>query len=823
MTMSIAVFSVFGLLTAIFATALYYRKENFAKPIICGVVLYFFCYIVFSMVLFVMDQFTLKRAVMGTMDMLIVITCPYYWLMWRKHGKLIRILHWDGQIKTILVPLLVSIIALPLILTKNELFGMGQDQGVYQVVAINLMHGLTDRQQDFAEYHLLSNTDQTAFAEAIRSKLVGYDIASSSYPETIYDRTVSPVSGIYHGIPTYSAMLALFGTLFGVSNMLHLETVFWICMIFLISFICHQMKWKRSTEVLACGICAISPVIMWVAKSSLTEMFLTVILLVFVMILTDAKRQHWLSLFPIAVFGCYHVSIYTMVPLFVVLYGALYLFQRKGQYAIMTMSTIVIYFISYFAMRHVQPFYTMNNYRFLFVGGITVYNITTVVIIACIVAFIVSGIYCLLLYRHAVGWDAQYFLQQTREKKWLRIIFAALLIVPVVYILLKGISQADSIGELRYLTLVGYAINTGFVLLPIACVMLLFQLKTLFDCSEKLILFVMFLYCILVYSAFLRFEVEYYYYYARYLAPFIPIAVLFAAMVLDKYHVSAKVSMLSACMFVLHPFTTFLASAKDDTRMEWSILEDLAEQITEDGCLIVEKDLMPQLFLPLRSMTGAAVYPESENAVTQIDALSVEYDKVYYLTTDTSILQYNDAYNCIYRNTAHHSEDDLMQHGTLFPLPTAFLEYEEPICLYQYTANQRIYEAVDNATTSFIGFGALEHDFCWSVSEEASVFCTLHPENYVLQIEMGCEVPLETLGLETMPVSVYINGVRAGELEITEKNNGGTLSLPISELLLNTSKNQIMLQCTLWSASAVTPNDTRRLGIPLKTLRFVEK
>ena len=68
------------------------------------------------------------------------------------------------------------------------------------------------------------------------------------------------------------------------------------------------------------------------------------------------------------------------------------------------------------------------------------------------------------------------------------------------------------------------------------------------------------------------------------------------------------------------------------------------------------------------------MYPELENAVEQVDNLSEEYDTVYYLTTDTAMLQYSDSYRCVYRNTVHHSEDDLNHNGKLFPMALGFLK-----------------------------------------------------------------------------------------------------------------------------------------------------
>lgn len=92
-----------------------------------------------------------------------------------------------------------------------------------------------------------------------------------------------------------------------------------------------------------------------------------------------------------------------------------------------------------------------------------------------------------------------------------------------------------------------------------------------------------------------------------------------------------------------------------------------------------------------------------------------------------------------------------------------------------------------------------------------------------MQFEMGCTIPLEQLGKKELTVSVYVNNALAGELVIDESNNGGTLSLPISSLLLlDDTQNQVMLRCGM-ECEHSNANDKRQLGFPLKSLRFIRK
>lgn len=78
------------------------------------------------MVLFTVDQFTLFRAVLGTAIFLTVLLVGACIVLRKRHGTLLRLLHWEESIRTVWIPLVVVILALPLVLTKNELFGMGR-------------------------------------------------------------------------------------------------------------------------------------------------------------------------------------------------------------------------------------------------------------------------------------------------------------------------------------------------------------------------------------------------------------------------------------------------------------------------------------------------------------------------------------------------------------------------------------------------------------------------------------------------------------------------------------------------------------------------
>ncbi|MBQ8824878.1 MAG: hypothetical protein IJZ64_06585 [Ruminococcus sp.] len=815
---------VAGILLSIFETVLLFPKQNIVFSSVIGVCLYFCIYVLGSVFLFISDIFTLNRAVAVTGILCSIGVALTAFFEHRKKGTIH--LTPDLSIKPVCIPIIISIICLPLIMNKNELFGMGQDQGVYQVVAINILNGLSQRQHDFAEYHLLTNSEaQATFTEFVHSNLVGYDISPNDYPDTVYDRNISPVSGIYHGIPTYPAMLALFAKLFGISNMINLQTVFWIGMIFIVHETCRNMNCKASIRVLACALSACAPVVIWVAKSSLTEMFLAVILTLFIFFLTDKKyeKSKWLSILPIIIFGFYHVSFYTILPVFLIIYAGLYLFKREKAYGILLISSVVIYAVSFFSMRHMQPFYTMNNYRNIFVFGINVFNLPVVVSIVCAVLLLFTIGYVWLLKRKSIGFSSENFCEKAKNCRLAQIFIILLLVLPTAYCIIKAILNVENLQELRYVTVYGFVVQTGLLLIPVAMLTALFKTKKILQSPEILVSFAMFVYCILIYSALLRPSIQYYYYYSRYMAPFIPVAVIFGAVMLNTWKKRTAISSVlitAVGILSLSPYTHFIASEKDDTRSQWQILEDITSIITADDCLIIDNNLAPAFYLPIRNITGADSYPIIGDIQNQMENYSKNYSHVYYLTNDVTKITETDNYSCKYYNTVHHSEDDLTNSGNLFVLPTDFLKYDEPICLYRFLTFENNYPASEYTGTNYIGFGTLENDFCWSTKENAQVKCSLKPDDYTLTVELGCSIPLDAIKKEKIIVDISINGKSIGKEEITKENNGKSFSIEVPEKVLTDKQNTVTFSCDLWNASDFQQEDNRKLGIPIKSLCF---
>lgn len=813
-----AVVCILGVLFSFGAACVWLRKRTVAEAAVLGAVFWFFSYILGSMGLFVIDRFSLFR---GASAALVIDTAVLAAVIYFRRPKPFRwkkLIDLDLSIKDLLIPLAVCIAAVPFVSVKNEIFGMGQDEGVYQVQALNFMYDDNSRQKDIEEYHLLEDPEDKAHFEYKIRSLGGYDIQPEDYPETVYDHNISPVSGIFHGIPTYTAMLALWGELFGAENMADIGTVFFILTIFMVFYVCRNLKLKSASRICACVLTAFAPVVLWVAKSTLTEMFLAVIILTFMYFITDDERpkEKWLSIIPAAVFGCYHVSIFTMLPLFVMIYGGMYVFTREKQYAVLTPAVTAGYLASFFMMKQVQPMYTMNNYRDIFVAGINVNNITTVVTAASLALIVISCGFVFILSRKSKDFRSQKFTEKMAKSRVFRIFAAAMLALPVLFIMFKTLRKYDSWDSASHVALLGFGVNAGLIFVGLGGILALFTTGSFIEKNSRLTVFVMFFYCILIYSAFLRFEIQYYYYYSRYLAPFIPIAVIFAAVSLDRMGGRVLYPAAALSIALNLPYINLQKDSKDDTRMEWNVFEDITDVMDEDACVVICGKYEPELWLPLRTVSDVDVYPLNESDSEQFTELKRRYNKVFYISDKD--LPGDDFVVC-YKNIVNHSEDDLNNTGDFVPMSYKYMEVRDDIYVYSYEKYKMTYEAAEDYRY-FTGFSGVEGNFCWTAQENTEIRGRLYPADYEATLSFGTVIPFDLLDTEEISVTMYINGEAVGSAAVTPENNCNDITFRIPEELIEDGENIIGFETDMWNTSDVNPNDNRRVGIPFSSVAF---
>lgn len=678
--MVIYLFVCLGVVFSWYAVAVSKEEMNIIKSILFTIVGYVFSHIVFSGGLFWLDQYSIKRT---------VFLCMMFWLILDivaivKHRKL----QIDWNIKQYVLPIIISLVSLPFVIQTFEFYGFGQDEGVYQTQAICFIYGITERQLDIEEYYHLESAYGQERLELVTGEdyLAGfykvYDEDGEYYTLQSEDQAISERSGVFHGIPTFSALLALWGYMFGIRHMMGINTVLYLCSIFMVALVCDRFKLKAIGKAGSLMIFALSPLVIWVSKSALTEIGLTLIWLVFLyFLLGEEKKEILMSAVCIFLYAFYHVSIYAFMPLYVLLYIGLYVYSKNKEYMIAMIGSVFGYVMGYWMMMTVGPQYTVHNYRRIYHLFMTAENVPFIIMAVCVIV-IFSGL--ILLNKKNI------FHIKWNEKKvaWGIRIFIGISIAVLVYRLMR---TGINLHQLSNVTLISYFVLTGIIISGLVFAnMFIFTEQWIKD-KKLSVLFSIFLYCIIVYSVYFVPVAPYYYYYTRYLVMYLPLIAIMGGIILNRNRMWMGVITVGSSVLFMLPYDFCLMEQKDDSRVEWNTLSDLAESFNENDKLVMDDELFQYYYFPLKAMAGVDIYPVFEELDMELSELSEAGTRVYYLTVNNAA-QVEGNYNLKLRIVNTKSEDDNMRledylndnHNKITLLPEYFEETKEVIQLYQY-------------------------------------------------------------------------------------------------------------------------------------------
>lgn len=671
--MDVLVLLLVGWILTGVVTGLVLKKENIVRLVVVAMIVYFSLYIIVSGVLFWIDIFSVSRT------MIICIICMLCMILMgcaKKHSIEI-----EWNIRDYILPLVIILCALPIVLTKYEFFGTGQDEGVYQTQAIQFVYDYNHVQRDYDEYNYLS-TDEAKedYKNMLQQELIGVHNYDPTLPFASEEKEVSEVSSVFHGIPTFPALLAIFGKILGIRHMSDIQTIFYICSIFLMYFTLTDLNVKKMNRAVGTTIYAFSPIVLWTSKSALTEIGLTFLIIAFIYFVLKMERKYiYLSILPLIAFCFYHLTIYTMFPVFVLIYLGLYLYSQDKNYLICT-----IIFNSGFLLGITMMLTVAGTYSFVYnltpfyrIPGINQENVFGVILFLNICVYAICGVF--------------YILQKHREKivawcvKLKPIMIRLCLIFGVLYqwlLILKYREQYHGgFNAIKHLSLTGFILNLGVIIPIFAGLIILFFTKKICDGIEKSILLVLFLYCVIFYSCFMRAEVQYYYYYGRYIAPYISIGVLFSALALEKMKNALILILGIASLGVLVPYERTLYLELDDTRVTWNALDQIVQTLkSEKDKIVLIRDIdMKFYYLPLSAMTDVICLPYTSNIKENICSMNIDY---YYLTQEITMIEDFELY---FVTEYQLSEDNNFEDGKILPFPLGVMKETRQIMLWKAT------------------------------------------------------------------------------------------------------------------------------------------
>ncbi len=678
--------------------------EKLAAFTVCG---FFFLYMIVSAGFFWADRFSFEGALAVSLVIEVLLAAGYTIKGIKNTGKLEwrallpQVTFFDARYRMLLLILLA---ALPFTWNKFELYSMGQDQGTYQVKALALMEYDTHNYLEMTEFTKLETDEE-------RQKYLDFIYGQNNlYLPRVIEETKTDASeftniiGTIHGLPTYSALLGLWGKLFGYENMIGVQTVLYLTLLLLAYFVSENLGLKRSTAGLVTLLTAFSPIVVWGSKASLTEVGLAVIFAAFLYGLTKGGRAAALTGIPLVAFAVFHISIYVFMPVLVIVLFLMYVLKREKGWLISLLMTLAGYLVSAFWAFDIAPYYSYGNYSVLWKltrNLIHENNIKGVIVVLC------AGLALLALFLMTKigGQLTEKLWEQVRKS---RLLFEGmlwgirlLLIFSLFFFVYKGVITAEYIRYCQYLQISTYIYMTGLLLIPVIYVLLLLKPAKILSDPLTAVLVILFLYCVLAYSMFMRLEVLFYYYYARYVTIFLLAVFALAGKLLELFDKKGKCRLfvMAFALLTFLPYDIGLVTQKDHTRCEWEVLGDVCEDITSEDAFIVGPDEQQIVFIfPVKLLTGCDVYYADENLCSQMKKLAKEYRNIYYLDYDgaleekmTADDQWQDGelgVKKVYTNWNHLSYLDYFNiTNPLTPIPLNYVEYRLKLSMHEISMN----------------------------------------------------------------------------------------------------------------------------------------
>ena len=668
---------------------LLYREEKYnpIRNLIIAIATFWSGYAVLSGVYFLFDKFSIVTVLVCqcTISFLILLL-----LIIKLGVKKIQV---DIEIARELPIVLILFFALILSFSKFELFHTGQDQGLYQAEALELYMGHYEVEHDFEEYNIFQNEeDKQKYKDMLDKTWPGYYLMSTS-AETAHMQSKSDVSGVYHGVQTFPAMLALAGRLFDMKNMFQLQTIFYLCGIAFLYYTLYDMNTRKKNRLLLTLIFALSPLILWLSKASYTEMFLTMTMSFYLYLVFDKNKFKWIMLVPLLAFSFVHVSFLIFWPCFWLVNFVLYCSERNKQYIGVNICSSIGMVAGYYVMAHIATRYFYGNCSRLYVSDIVTQEnlliwIALVVILSCIVSIITLIIDIEKIAHKIVG--VKRFIWVIPFILILAMIFWIRLGLKEGYILSPEDASIPSIylyygqGKVAFghLSIFACAMATGFIILPYTFICMIRNPQKTITNPPIFAVTILFLYIVVLLSVFFRNNIPYYYYYSRYLAYYIPIICLMGAVYLEecKMALFVPIAVLSLCSMI--PFDQAIVLNKDDTIWEWEVLEDLDNALDEGASvIIVGEELQRDMGPYVRTVANVSVFPNFEDRDRQVEILGNSYDNIYVLSTNECEQGMYGKYqlNIVYRDSYIHSQGRDFVKGFF---PTSVDTQKKEIILY---------------------------------------------------------------------------------------------------------------------------------------------
>jgi len=792
------------------------EEKEAVRLVVLGVFLFLAEYIMISAFLFQVDGWSITAALLIET----VVNGELYGMMSFRKEKTRARRGMKLEIKPYLPLFCVCLAAILISRNSHGYYGMQQDQGVYQTSAIAMIYESGSNEKELNVYQRLTQEDRRRFMQVVPTAINGFYFYNEEL-EGLYGKDfTSDSAGYFHGIPTYPALLALWGGMFGLKSMGGIQILLFILLLVIGYFFLLDMGCPKAMAALGCGIVAISPMVLWVAQSTLTEMYLACALMAFLYFLSkEDKAAVWFSTVAIISFGCIHLSLYSLMPVVILIYAIMGIRYRRKTYIGAGMLVTAGFWFAANMTRMISTEYFYLNVEPLLkmFPWLSKENVMGFITIVCIVVMGAGGAMFALFPR--LGRAAQGKRASLQWRGWLaRGLVAIWCVLAVVIAVQLGKRDGDLSATSSAM---GYCVLAGVLLLPLGLAGILAKPEILWKDRTSALLGALFAYCVLIYSLALRREIPYYYYYGRYLVPFIPLVVWqgMQTLLLLKGRIrAAACGVVAAAQIILLPYDLVLAAQADDTRMQWETLERLVDYIGPEDVLIIEDELLNTCYLPLTYMLQADVLPQMQYPPARVmRRYASRGGDTYFLSSGQAEITQTFQ---VLRSRYTVSEDKQGEDRGLLGLPVRMERETRYLQLDRLARTKYVYTAEDDC---WINMFVDENGYRNGFGSEYGLTVYLDSGDYQARLEQGTAIPLEIYGVEYYSVQVYINGVYLQDLRFYQVNGTEDVVFDIPADYLRSGENSILFRGEPWKPRDFGKEDYRELGINISRIVFEKK
>lgn len=521
----------------------------------------------------------------------------------------------EMQTEAAALPFLLAffVLALPLVIVKGETVRLGSDVGYYAEKAVDLMLTDTASIKVLAEFETVPPAMQQGLAEL--QSLVYFDRIPDTSGSYIY---------MFHGLSGWPAVMALFGKVFGTEHMfLALTVLFFMAGCALCLFICDRgpNTWSALTVL---PFFLLSPVMIYLAKMSFSEMQFIAVLSIGALMLADTGGNRDLKICLAGVLFAsletVHISTFMYIPALFAVFMILGTLKETRAYFRGAEIMLVLFVLLFHVNYRISYIYVRDILCAQFTGLADAGKILTLLSAFFLALAVFSVFYSFLLARNQKIREVLVSFFENRFTLVLKAGMAVILLYTLFQAYRLGFTDkfttgtgswamrssygGKGFGSLLHLNMTSFIMGFSLVGLPII-LLHIFCTKELTE-VEKL-LYCMLEFTLLIYTV-IRCDTPSNYYSSRYYALFLyPAGILILGLALSKMK-----CILIVCLLAMAFDLPFDLAMKDYRAYQGTdLIRKSAMQIIPHGAPVFlepDKNLANILLFNLKEMNANRMY-----------------------------------------------------------------------------------------------------------------------------------------------------------------------------------------------------------------------